>query len=241
MKWGVQTLCRLSLAMVCLSTVIAVAVAAAADSATDPALDKVLSQMDSAAEKFRTTEASVVWDQYQKVVDEHEEQKGKVYFRHGDKEVQMAADITDPDQKYVLFNGSKIQVYQPKIDQVTVYNTGKNREAFESFLVLGFGGGGHEMLKSFNIKYLGSEVVDGTATAKLDLVPKTVNVRNNVDHIVLWIDPSRGISLQQQFFFGTSGDYRLAKYFDIRMNEKIPDAVFKLRTTGKTKFISTQG
>ncbi|HLO07981.1 MAG TPA: outer-membrane lipoprotein carrier protein LolA, partial [Terriglobales bacterium] len=212
-----------------------------ADSATDPALDKVLSQMDSAAEKFRTTEASVVWDQYQKVVDEHEEQKGKVYFRHGDKEVQMAADITDPDQKYVLFNGSKIQVYQPKIDQVTVYNTGKNREAFESFLVLGFGGGGHDMLKSFNIKYLGSEVVDGTATAKLDLVPKTVNMRNNVDHIVLWIDPSRGISLQQQFFFGSSGDYRLAKYSDIKMNEKIPDSVFKLRTTGKTKFISTQG
>jgi len=241
MKWGVQTLCRLSLAMVCLSTVIAVAVAAAADSATDPALDKVLSQMDSAAEKFRTTEASVVWDQYQKVVDEHEEQKGKVYFRHGDKEVQMAADITDPDQKYVLFNGSKIQVYQPKIDQVTVYNTGKNREAFESFLVLGFGGGGHDMLKSFYIKYMGSETVDGTEAAKLDLVPKTVNVRNNVDHIVLWIDPSRGISLQQQFFFGTSGDYRLAKYSDIRMNEKIPDAVFKLRTTGKTKFISTQG
>jgi len=72
-------------------------------------------------------------------------------------------------------------------------------------------------------------------------VPKTVSVRNNVDHIVLWIDSSRGISLQQQFFFGTSGDYRLAKYSDIRMNEKIPDAVFKLRTTGKTKFISTQG
>ena len=241
MKWGVQTLCRLSLAMVCLSTVIAVAVAAAADSATDPALDKVLSQMDSAAEKFRTTEASVVWDQYQKVVDEHEEQKGKVYFRHGNKEVQMAADITDPDQKYVLFNGSKIQVYQPKIDQVTVYNTGKNREAFESFLVLGFGGGGHDMLKSFDIKYLGSEIVDGTATAKLDLVPKTVNVRNNVDHILLWIDPSRGISLQQQFFFGSSGDYRVAKYSDIKMNEKIPDSVFKLKTTGKTKFISTQG
>ena len=240
MKCGVQTLCRWALAMVCLAAMLAAI--APADSAPDPALDRVLSQMDGAAEKFRTTEASVVWDQYQKVVDEHEEQKGKVYFRHGNNnEVQMAADITDPDQKYVLFNGSKIQVYQPRIDQVTVYNTGKNREAFESFLVLGFGGGGHDMLKSFYIKYMGSETVDGTATAKLDLVPKTVNVRNNVDHIVLWIDPSRGISLQQQFFFGTSGDYRLAKYSDIRMNEKIPDAVFKLRTTGKTKFISTQG
>ena len=240
MKRGVQTLFWWAVAVVCLGTLIAVA--ASADSVTDPALDRVLSQMDSAAEKFRTTEASVVWDQYQKVVDEHEEQKGRVYFRHGNNnEVQMAADITDPDQKYVLFNGSKIQVYQPKIDQVTVYNTGKNREAFESFLVLGFGGGGHDMLKSFDIKYLGSEAVDGTATAKLDLVPKTVNVRNNVDHIVLWIDPSRGISLQQQFFFGSSGDYRLAKYSDIKMNEKIPDSIFKLKTTGKTKFISTQG
>ena len=76
-------------------------------------------------------------------------------------EIQMAADITDPDQKYVLFNGSKVQVYQPKIDQVTVYNTGKNRDAFESFLVLGFGGRGHDMLKSFDVKYLGSETVDG--------------------------------------------------------------------------------
>ncbi len=239
MKGGVQSLCRWALAMVCLTS--AVVAAAPADSTPDPALDRVLGQMDSAAERFRTTEASVVWDQYQKVVDEHEEQKGKVYFRHtGDNEVQMAADITDPDQKYVLFNGSKIQVYQPKIDQVTVYNTGKNREAFESFLVLGFGGGGHDLLKSFNVKYLGHETVGGVAAEKLDLVPKTVSVRNNVDHIVLWIDPSRGISLQQQFFFGSSGDYRLAKYSDIKMNEKIADSVFKLKTTGKTKFISTQ-
>ena len=51
-----------------------------ADSSPDAALEKVLGQMDSAAEKFRTTEASVVWDQFQKIVEEHEEQKGKVYF-----------------------------------------------------------------------------------------------------------------------------------------------------------------
>ena len=161
-----------------------------ADAPSDAALEKVLGQMDTAAVNFRTTEASVVWDQYQKVVDEHEEQKGKVYFRRSGNEIQMAADITDPDQKYVLFTGSKVQVYQPKIDQVTVYNTGKNREEFESFLVLGFGGRGHDMLKSFEVKYLGNEKMDGVDTAKLELVPKAANVRNNIDHIVLWIDPA---------------------------------------------------
>ena len=182
----------------------------------------------------------MLWDQYQKVVDEHEEQKGKVYFRRSGNEIQMAADLTDPDQKYVLFSGSKVQVYQPKIEQVTAYNTGKNREEFESFLVLGFGGRGHDMLKSFQVKYLGEEKMDGMDAAKLELVPKAANLRNNVDHIVLWIDPARGISVQQQFFFGPSGDYRLAKYSGIKVNEKIPDAVFKLKTTAKTKFVSTQ-
>lgn len=234
-------LCRRALAMICLASLVAVAAPAPAASSSDAALEKILGEMDSAAEKFHTTEASVVWDQYQKVVDEHEEQKGKVYFRRSANEIQMAADISEPDQKYVLFNGSKVQVYQPKIDQVTVYNTGKNREQFESFLVLGFGGRGHDMLKSFDVKYLGNEPVDGADAAKLDLVPKSTSVRNNVAHIVLWIDPARGISVQQQFFFGSSGDFRLARYSAIKVNEKIPDSVFKLKTTGKTKFISPQG
>ena len=209
-------------------------------SSSNQALERVLGQMDAAASNFRTTEATVLWDQYQKVVDEHETQKGKVYFRRAGNEIQMAADITEPEQKYVLFSGSKVQVYQPKIEQVTAYNTGKKREEFESFLVLGFGGRGHDMLKSFQVKYLGDEKTDAVDAAKLELVPKAANIRNNVDHIVLWIDPARGISVQQQFFFGPSGDYRLAKYSGIKVNEKIPDAAFKLKTTGKTKFVSTQ-
>jgi outer membrane lipoprotein-sorting protein len=237
-----QSFWRLILASACLACLSGLsAVAAPADAPADAALDKVLSQMDAAADKFHTTEASVVWDQFQKIVDEHEEQKGTVYFRRAGKEIQMVADITEPDQKYILFNGTKVQVYQPKIDQVTVYDTGKNRDAFESFLVLGFGGRGHDIMKSFDVKYAGNETVDGVDAAKLDLVPKAANVRNNVDHIILWIDPARGISVQQKFFFGTSGDYRLAKYSDIKMNEKINDSVFKLKTTGKTKIVSTQG
>ena len=88
---------------------------------------------------------------------------------------------------------------------------------------------------------MGTEKIDGTDTVKLELVPKVASIRNNIDHIILWIDPGRGISVQQQFFFGASGDYRLARYSGIKVNERISDTVFKLKTTGKTKFISTQG
>ena len=203
-------------------------------------LERVLKQMDATAANFRTTEANFQWDQYSKVVDETDTQKGKTYFRRQGNETQMAADITEPDKKYVLYADSKVQIYQPKIDQITVYNTGKNKAAVEGFLVLGFGGGGHDMLKSFDVKYLGSEKLNGVETAKLDLTPKSDKVRNTFSHIVLWIDPARGVSLQQQLF-EPSGDYRLAKYSDIELNQKISDQVFKIKTTGKTKTVSPQG
>src|SRR6266481_6528363 len=203
-------------------------------------LDKVLTQMDAAAKNFRTTQASVISDQYQKVINETETEKGKIYFRREGGEIQMAADFVEPDKKYVIYSGGKVQVYQPKIDQVNEYNPGKNRGDLESFLVLGFGGGGHDLLKSYEVKFLGSETVNGAAAEKLELIPKSTRLRNNIARILLWIDPSRGVSVQQQFF-EPSGDYRLVKYSDIQINQKLPDSAFKLKTTGKTKFVSAQG
>jgi outer membrane lipoprotein-sorting protein len=73
--------------------------------------------------------------------------------------------------------------------------------------------------------------------AKLELVPKSERVRNVFAKIWLWIDPANGISVQQQFF-EPSGDYRLAKYSDLKLNQKIPDSAFKLKTSGDTTFVS---
>ncbi|MGO9402442.1 MAG: LolA family protein [Terriglobales bacterium] len=214
--------------------------AAWAQNADSAGLEHVLTRMDEAARNFRTVEASVVWDQYQKVIDETETENGKIYFRREAGEIQMAADFAEPDKKYVIYSGGKVQVYQPKIDQVNEYSAGKNRADVESFLVLGFGGSGHGLLKSYEVRFLGSETVSGIAAAKLELIPKSERFRNNIARIWLWIDPVRGISVQQQLF-EPSGDWRLAKYSEIQMKDKLPESVFKLKTTGRTKFVSPQG
>ena len=205
-----------------------------------PELERVLAQMDAAAKSFKTTEASVVWDQYQKVINETETQKGRIYFRREGGEVQMAADFVEPDKKYVIYSGGKVQVYQPKIDQVSEYDPGKNRGDVESFLVLGFGGGGRDLFKSYVLRFVGSETVNGVKAEKLELIPKSARWRNNIARILLWIDPAKGISVQQQFF-EPDGNYRLAKYSDIRINQALPENAFKLKTTKKTKFVSPQG
>ncbi len=211
--------------------------------AQQPGLDGVLDRMDSTSTTFRSAEAEFVWDQYEKVVNETSKQAGKMYFRRSGKEIQMAADISGDspgDKKYVLYQGDKMRVYQPNIDQVTEYTTGKDKAAVDSFLVLGFGGRGHDMLKSFNVKLLGNEQAGGVNAAKLELIPKTEKARGVFSRILLWIDPARGISVQQQFF-EPSGNFRLAKYSNIKLNEKIPDSAFQLKTTGHTKVVNPQG
>jgi len=199
-------------------------------------LESVLNSMDKAAAGFRTAQCDFVWDQYQRVVDDHDYQKGTMYFRRQGNDVQMSADITSPAKKYVLFTGNLLSVYQPSIEQVTQYNPGKNKADFESYLVLGFGGNGHDLSKSFDVNYAGMEQVENVNAAKLELAPKSQKVKSMFSAITLWIDPARGISVQQKFQ-EPSGDYRLAKYSNIRLNEKISGDVFRLKTTGKTKTI----
>jgi outer membrane lipoprotein-sorting protein len=233
--------------LVCLLAVLASSpcLLAAQDQNAGGALDKVLKQMDVTAQNFASAQADFVWDQFQQVVNDHDIQKGKIYFRRSGKDTQMMADITEHNgqatPKYLLYSGGKVQVYEPKVDRVTAYPPGKNKADVESFLTLGFGGGGHDLLKAFDVKYLGTERIEGVDTAKLDLIPKSKSIRGMFDHFVLWVDPARGVSLKQQAFEPGTGDYRLTTYSNIQLNQRLPDNIFKLKTTGKTQFVSPQG
>ena len=112
--------------------------------------------MDETAARFHTTQASFTWIQYNKVIDDiADTQKGKIYFRRAGRDIQMAADISEPDAKQLVFFDGKIQIYQPRIEQEDIYDAKAHREEFESFLVVGFGGGGHDMQKSFAVSISG--------------------------------------------------------------------------------------
>lgn len=202
-------------------------------------LERVLTSMDNAAKGFRTAEANFTFDQYTKLVDEHDLQKGKLYFRRQGKDVEMAADFSEPKQ-YAIYSNGKAQLYNPKTDTVNEYKTEKNRSQVDAMLLLGFGGGGHSLLTNYGVAYAGTEKIDGVNTSKLELTPKSKEMLNNISKIVLWIDPARGISVQQQMLF-PGGDYRMAKYSNIQLDKKVSDDVFKLKTTGKTKFIPPNG
>lgn len=232
-----MTIVRKACAVVALAVSCAVAALAQAGNGQ---LEPVLASMDKASAAFKTVQCNFQWDQYTKVVNDTDTQNGAIYFRHTGGGVEMAAHIEKPDVKIVVFSDGLVRIYQPKIDTETQINANKNRGQFESFLVLGFGGRGHDLDKSFEVQFAGNEQVDGVNTAKLVLTPKDTNVKNMFNSIILWIDPTRGVSVQQKFV-QPSGDYRLAKYSDIRSNQKLPDNAFKIPTTRKTKVERPQG
>ena len=215
-------------------------------------LESVLRKLDAVAANFRTAQADFEWDYYQKVIDEIVDvETGTIYYRRSGKDIEMmanvrksgaSADTLKPEQKYVLFSEGKIKIYTPKTDQVTVYVPGKNNGDVESYVVLGFGGSGQDLQKSFDVTYAGTEKIEGVNAAKLELVPKSEKVRNYYNKMILWVDPDKGISVQQQFFT-PQGDYRLCKYppSSIKVNEKIGEDTFKLKTTSKTQIISPTG
>jgi outer membrane lipoprotein-sorting protein len=203
-------------------------------------LNAVLDAMDRQAAGFHTVQADFVADLYQKVVDEHDMQKGTMYFRRQGDSTEMAADITEPDKKYVVFTDGIVSYYQPKINQITQYNAGKNKAEVESYLVLGFGGGGHSLTTSYDVQFGGMEQVQGVNAAKLILTPKSQRVRNMFQTITLWIDPARGIPMQQRFD-EPSGDYRITKYSNVQSNKKISGDVFKIKSSGHPTVVKPNG
>ena len=211
--------------------------ATAAPAVQDAALETAFSQMDAAASTFRSAEAELMQEDYQKVVDDHHKENGKIYFRKTSKGLQMAMDFTNsPDSKYVVLSDNKVRLYQPRIDQVTEYTINNNSADVESMFALGFGGRGHDLLKSFDVKLVGSEMMDGDQVNRLELIPKTQGIKRYFSRIELWFAPERKVPLQQQFW-QPSGDYHLAHYSNIKLNPRLPDDVFKLKTTRHTKVV----
>ncbi|MDR3762687.1 MAG: hypothetical protein P4M01_01185 [Acidobacteriota bacterium] len=192
-------------------------------------LEKVLTLLDKSSVGFKTLKADFEWDQFQMVVSEHERDNGLMYFKRSGGSVDVGADIqTRGREKKMVLKDGALQILQRKTGQVTSYDTRKKRESFESFLALGFGARGHDLPKNFEVRYAGVENAAGVQSYKLELTPKSAQVRQMFPKITLWIDPRTGMSVQQKLDQG-EGDYRIAVYHHIEVNAALPGDAFSLK------------
>jgi outer membrane lipoprotein-sorting protein len=209
---------------------------AIAASAQDDNLTKVLAQMDASSATFQDLQADIAVDNYTAVVQDHETQKGIIAFRRVGASIEMAMvlDKGQQGERDILYKNGELAFYQPAAKQETIVAAGANRAEYDSLLATGFGASGKDLAAAWTIAFQGMETIDGVQTAKLDLVSKQENVRNNFSHITIWVDPARDISLKV-VMLQPSADSRTATYTNIRYNKHPASGLFTLKVPGGTQ------
>ena len=233
-----RKICRSWSRHAALGVVLAVTTASSAQSAGG-ALQQVFARLDATAAKFHNAEADVTWDnvQTQPIFDKDTQTGTIVVERHKGK-VAIALHLKTfdgkPVPKEMVYDGGQFKLYEPLLKQMTVFHTAGKEAQIQSFLALGFGGTSAEMQRDWTVSYAGAETVDGVATEKLELLPRTDATRQNVSKVVLWIDMKNGIAIRQQSF-DPSGNYRMIDYRLRHLNGGLPANAFEVKTASGTR------
>ena len=193
----------------------------------------MLTAIDQAAPGIHAVTAESSSDQYVSLVDDHTIETGHLYYRKTGSGPEMALHIDKPAAKVFVYRDNTGWMYIPAARQVQKFDLSKNRSLVEQFLLLGLGGGGHALLKSFHVAIAGDAELDGIPTVELTLTPLRPDLARNITQIQLWYNRSTWVAVQQKFL-QPGGDYRLLHYSHMQINGRISDHFFDTKFPGAT-------
>lgn len=192
-------------------------------------LDEALARMDKAAVGFRGLVANVTKTSYTALIKESTVESGiMTLYRPKPKDMRVLIEFTRPEAHAIGFQNKKAQIYMPKANVVQEYDLGKQSSLVDQFLLLGFGTPGSELKKSYAVKYLGIETLNGIRTDHLDLVPNSEEARKAFRHFEVWVSQADGITVRMKAH-QPSNDYVLFEYSDIKVNPPINENSVKLK------------
>src|ERR1700743_895293 len=125
-------------------------------------LNSVLSQMDAASARFKNAQADVRYDNFTRVVNDHDIETGSIYIERNGSTEQMGAVFYNvgSDNKpaptparIVNFDGPTLRIFTVGTNQVDLFKAGANQAKYDSFLTLGFGGSGKGHLRIWDVTH----------------------------------------------------------------------------------------
>jgi len=190
-----------------------------------PDLSVILSRMNDAAKRLKTLSANLTYTKVTVLVNDKSTEEGRLFFRKG-KPPEIRIEMQQPESKVILFKKNKAEIYLPKINQLQEYSIEQKSGLVEEFLLLGFGSETGELKKSYRLKYIKEEELEGDTTALLELIPRKESIASQITKIEMWVSEESWLPTQQQFF-EPGGDYLIARYSAVKVNLKIPSSTFE--------------
>jgi outer membrane lipoprotein-sorting protein len=183
----------------------------------------VLARMDKAAPSIQAMTAQVQMITYTAVIDDTTTENGTLQMQKKSGELRAIIEFTGANEaRTVALVGKLVKIYYPNLKQYQSYDLGKQAQTADQLLLLGFGTSGSELEKSYDVKLIGDDKVDGKNCSRLELTPKDPNVLAKLAKVDLWIPIDAGYPAQQQFFDPPKpGNWRKVTYSNINLNPQI--------------------
>ena len=191
----------------------------AAPPTSSESLQQVIARMDKAAAEFKAMKAQVTYVTHTDILNEDNTETGTAVMKKvHNGEVQGLVDFVTPDKKTITFEKRRMQIYYPKINTLQIMELAKYGEQVDKFVMIGFGNSGTELAKDYDMTVLGSDSVNGAPAIRLQLVPKSAEVRQYVTKVELWIPEQGDPYPLREKISQPSKDYRIAAYSDLKIN-----------------------
>jgi outer membrane lipoprotein-sorting protein len=188
---------------------------------------EILSRMDAAAPGFKGMTADITRVKFTSILNDRSEEVGSMSILRSGKSLRAKIVIDKPNARAVSFEGEQVEVFYPKINTVQVFDVGKNRGLIDQFLLLGFGGSGKDLARSYQVKAMGQEKVNGVTATRLVLTPKTAKVRESIKSVEIWVPEGEAYPIRQKFV-EPSDDFTEVTYRGIKVNPGLTPAHLKL-------------
>jgi len=193
-----------------------------AASANAQNVDTILARMDQAAPAFLGMSADVRMSTYTAILSDTTTENGTLKMqrlKNGDMRAILDFSAAT-DARVIAFLGKIVRVYYPKLNAYQDYDVGKNSQALNQYLLLGFGSSGKALVASYKITAEGTEKIEGQDTTKLLLIPKDNSVLTRLTKVEIWVPTDASYPVQQQFY-EPSGNWRRVIYTQITLNPPI--------------------
>jgi len=218
---------RVSMALAMIGMVFEVTVMAAPQGRqTARNLQEVLVRMSDEAGHLKTVSVDLEYTHVTVVVDVKSTESGQFFMRNP-KKPEMLVRFVKPDPSTVLFKQNRLEMYHPRINQIVEYNLKGHSNVIQQSSSLGFGTDAKNLDAAYAVKLDHEASLNGESTAILDLAPKDTAMLRCFTRIQVWVSEESWLPVQQKFY-APDGDYSVARYSGVRVNENLPSSTFRI-------------
>ena len=212
----------------------ALVVRAGAESLAD-----ILARMDRAAQEFKSVSANMKRVSYTAVINESSEATGVMRLKRAKGGTAGIVEFDLPEPRIFHFAGRQLDIYYPKANTVEIYDAEKYTKTMDQVLLLGFGTSGAELKKAYEIKDGGMETIGAARSTRIELAPKSSELKNLFTKIELWIPEGESNPVQEKVT-EPSKNYELVIYSELKVNAPLADSLFEPKIPAGVKKLHPQ-